>query len=176
MNRTEMAEEIRRLAYLRGSFTLRSGATSDQYFDKYRFESDPGLLREIAVAMAPMVPQDADVLAGLELGGVPLATLLSQLTGLPTLFVRKEPKSYGTRRLAEGGDVEGRSIAIVEDISTTGGQIVKSAQELVLQGGRVSTALVVIDRGQGGESNLGAFGIELRSLFSAEEIVDSLTR
>ena len=54
MNRTEMAEEIRRQAYLRGSFTLRSGATSDQYFDKYRFESDPGLLREIAVAMAPI--------------------------------------------------------------------------------------------------------------------------
>ena len=173
MNRSQLALEIRRRAYLKGKFTLRSGVTVDEYFDKYRFESDPKLLIAISKAMVPPIPSDADVLAGLELGGIPLATTLSQLTSLPTLFVRKEAKTYGTRRLAEGGSCSGRMIVIVEDVVTTAGQIVKSAQHLINQGGIVSTAIAVIDRDQGGESNLASVGIELRTLFSADEIVQT---
>ena len=96
--------------------------------------------------MVLLIPSAADILAGLELGGIPLATTLSQLTGLPTLFVRKKAKTYGTRRLAEGGSVNGQMVAIVEDIVATAGQIVSSAQHLIEQVARVSTAIAAIDR------------------------------
>lgn len=97
-----LAYRIRQCARLNGSFKLRSGKVSDTYFDKYQFEADPALLRSIAEAMAALVPRDTDVLAGLEMGGIPIVTLLSQVTGLPAAFIRKEPKAYGTCRYAEG--------------------------------------------------------------------------
>jgi orotate phosphoribosyltransferase len=128
MNRRELAATIYRTAHLTGVFRLRSGATSSEYFDKYRFESDPKLLAAIATALADLVPFGVESLGGLELGGVPLATQLSQVTGLPTLFVRKAAKSYGTCQLAEGGDIEGRTILLVEDVVTSGGQVVESAK------------------------------------------------
>ena len=142
-----------------------------EYFDKYQFESDPKLLLAIVKEMATLVPQDAEALAGLELGGVPLATMLSQITGLPTLFVRKSAKSYGTRRVAEGGNVAGQRIVVVEDVTTTAGQIVESALQLRDEGGIVNHAVVVVDREQGSELNLASHGIELRSLFSADDIL-----
>src|SRR3954454_19917267 len=85
-----LANRVYDAAHLTGTFTLRSGTTSTEYFDKYRFEANPTLLREIAEAMAPLVPDGIDALAGLELGGVPMATALSMVTGLPARFVRKE--------------------------------------------------------------------------------------
>ncbi|HYN17322.1 MAG TPA: hypothetical protein VEY96_04455, partial [Actinomycetes bacterium] len=96
----DLAWRVYQTSHLTGSFVLRSGATSGEYFDKYRFESDPGLIRAIAEAMTAAVHEGVEALAGLELGGVPLATVLSQVTGLPALFVRKEAKTYGTCRLA----------------------------------------------------------------------------
>src|SRR5215510_4053976 len=100
MEHREIAKQIYRRAQLKGEFTLRSGSKATEYFDKYRFESDPVLLRAIAEALVPLVPRDVDALAGVELGGVPIATVLSQLTGLPAFFVRKEAKKYGTCQLA----------------------------------------------------------------------------
>ncbi len=100
----QLAREIDRTCRLTGRFTLRSGQVADTYFDKYLFESNPALVDRVAQLMADLVPDDVDMLGGLELGGVPLVTLLSQRTGLPALFVRKKAKTYGTRRLAEGGD------------------------------------------------------------------------
>src|SRR4051812_41250597 len=88
--------QIRQSARLTGRFTLRSGKVSDTYFDKYQFEADPELLRGIAQAMASLVPANTEVLAGLEMGGIPIATMLSQVTGIPAAFIRKEPKDYGT--------------------------------------------------------------------------------
>jgi orotate phosphoribosyltransferase len=153
-----------------GSFVLRSGRTADRYFDKYRFESDPGLLAEIVEALVPLVPPGIEGLAGLELGGVPLATMLSSTTGLPAFFVRKEPKRYGTERVCEGGDIAGRRLVIIEDVVTTGGQVVLSAQDLRAEGGVVEHALCVIDRQGGGAGVAGAEGIALRSLFTMSEL------
>src|SRR5947207_1772679 len=130
MDREDLGRRIYETAHLTGRFLLRSGATSEEYFDKYLFESDPVLLRAIAEAMAPLVPSSTDALAGLELGGVPLATALSRETGLATRFVRKEAKAYGTCRLAEGGDVDGERLVVVEDVVTSGGQVVMSCADL----------------------------------------------
>jgi orotate phosphoribosyltransferase len=158
------------VSHLTGTFVLRSGRTADRYFDKYRFESDPALLAEIVQALVPMVPPDTEVLAGLELGGVPLATVLSGVTGLPAVFVRKQAKKYGTERICEGGDVDGKRVLIVEDVVTTAGQIVLSTQDLRKVGALVSCALCVIDREAGGESVAAAEGIELRPLFTMSEL------
>jgi orotate phosphoribosyltransferase len=99
---------------------------SDTYFDKYLFESDPMLLHEIAAQAAHLVPTDTEVLAGLELGGVPVATALSFVTGLPAVFVRKQPKTYGTMKLAEGVEFQDRRTLIIEDVISTGGQVAAS--------------------------------------------------
>src|SRR3954454_14298173 len=112
MSLDELAQRVNSIARLTGTFTLRSGQTSTEYFDKYRFEADPVLLRDIAEAMAPLVPDRIDALAALELGGVPIATALSMVTGIPARFVRKEAKTYGTCLLAEGGNIEGLRLLV----------------------------------------------------------------
>ena len=165
-----LARRIQERAHLTGEFRLRSGATSGEYFDKYRFESDPALLREVAEGLAALVPGDVDAVAGLELGGIPLATMVSQLSGLPALFVRKRAKEYGTRRLAEGGEVAGRRLAVVEDVVTTGGQLVLSCAALREEGAEIAAVLCVIDREQGGAANLAGHGLELRALFTASDL------
>ena len=170
MTRFELARRIYQTSHLTGQFTLRSGATATEYFDKYQFETDPELLREIAAHLQPLIPAETDTLAGLELGGVPLATMLSQLCGLPTCFVRKEAKTYGTCKLAEGGDIAGKRLLIVEDVVTSGGQIALSTQDLRTLGARVSHALCVIDREAGGAENLAKAGVELHALFRMGEL------
>ena len=119
----ELARRIWDVSHLTGSFRLRSGVQSGEYFDKYRFESDPILLRDVCTALLPLIPDTTQVLAGLELGGVPIATVLGQVSGLPVAFVRKSAKDYGTCRVAEGHDVAGQLVLIVEDVVTSGGSV-----------------------------------------------------
>jgi orotate phosphoribosyltransferase len=168
--RQELAKKIVDRATLHGEFRLRSGAISNVYFDKYLLESDPVLLREIAEGMAALVPPGIDALAGLEMGGIPVATLLSQATGLPALFVRKAAKTYGTCKLAEGGDAAGRRLLIVEDVVTSGGQILLSARDLRALGARVDAVVCIIDREAGGADNLAAEGLTLLPLFRRAEL------
>ena len=170
MTTHDLARRIDTVAHLTGTFTLRSGAVSDHYFDKYRFESDPALLRSIAAALEALIPPGVDAIAGLELGGVPLAVALSQVSGLPACLVRKEAKTYGTCQLAEGSEVEGRRLLVVEDVVTSGGQVVTSCGDLRDRGALVDQALCVIDREAGGPAALGAIGVELRPLFTMSEL------
>ncbi len=169
-----IARRIYHRCHLTGEFVLRSGASSGEYFDKYLFESDPALLREIARALVRLLPERVDAVAGLELGGVPLATAVSQLSGLPALFVRKEAKTYGTCRLAEGGDVEGRRLVVIEDVVSSGGQVVASCRALRELGADVTTVLCVIDRESGGASNIVAEGLELRSVFTMGQLCSAV--
>lgn len=163
---TDLARRVYETAHLTGEFTLRSGTVSHEYFDKYLFEADPVLLRDVCEAMAPLVPAGTEVLAGLELGGIPIVTMLSQVTGLPALFVRKEAKTYGTCRLAEGGEIDGRRLTVVEDVVTTGGQVLLSCADLRARGAIVDTVLCVIDREAGGPEAFAAEGLTLRSLLT----------
>jgi orotate phosphoribosyltransferase len=165
-----LAARVYERAHLEGEFRLRSGAISREYFDKYLFESDPAMLREIAETMVNLIPPDVDALAGLELGGIPIATALSQLTGISTLFVRKQAKNYGTCRLAEGGEITGRTLVVIEDVVTSAGQIVESVGHLRHLGATVSVAVCVIDRQAGGGANLADVSVELRSLFTINDL------
>lgn len=169
-----LALRIYERAHLTGSFVLRSGATSSEYFDKYLFESDPRLLSEIAQTLVGLLSEQVDALAGLELGGVPLATVCSQASGLPTLFVRKQAKSYGTCRLAEGGPVADRRLAVIEDVVTSGGQVIESCRQLRAEGAEIAAILCVIDREAGGAENLAAEGLQLRSLFTMSQLQDAV--
>ena len=167
---SDLARRIHAASHLTGEFTLRSGRTATEYFDKYRFEADPVLLDEIARQLAPLVPSGTEVLAGLEMGGIPVVTALGRHTGLPCAFVRKQAKEYGTCRLAEGAEVAGRRVLVVEDVVTSGGQIVLSTADLRGLGAVVDRALCVIDRQQGGGDALAAEGIGLLSLLTAEDL------
>lgn len=152
-----------------GSFRLRSGQISDEYFDKYLFEADPALLRDVAVAVVAMVP-DCDALAGTELGGIPLATMMSQLTGLPTVFVRKTAKNYGTRKIAEGNSVNDLKVVVVEDVVTSAGALLNSCAALRAEGAIIDTVVCAIDREQGGVDNLPAAGTPLRPVLTRTQL------
>lgn len=149
---------------------MRSGRTTSEYFDKYRFESEPRLLDRIANELSKLVPASTQVLAGLEMGGIPVVTALGRHTGLPCTFVRKKAKDYGTARLAEGAEVQGRQVLVVEDVVTSGGQVIISADDLRRLGARIDHAVCVIDRQEGGAEALAVQGIELISLFTRSDL------
>jgi orotate phosphoribosyltransferase len=168
-----IARRIREVSRLSGEFVLRSGAVADTYFDKYQFESDPVLLKAIAQELAELVPSGTEILAGLELGGIPVVTALSSATGIPAAFLRKQRKEHGTKRYAEGPDLGGRNVVLVEDVVSSGGQILETLAMLNVDGIAPTVALCVIDRESGGREALQARGLELRALFTMSEIEDA---
>ncbi len=170
MDHGTLARRVAATCTLSGSFLLRSGQTSDTYFDKYLFEAEPALLWEIAIHTSGLVPDGSEVLAGLELGGVPIATALSLVTGIPTAFVRKVAKTYGTAKLGEGEALHGRHVLVIEDVITTGGQVAASTKALREQGALVDRVLCIIDRSRGTHPELDAAGVSVTSLFTAEEL------
>ncbi len=166
MTKAELARKIYDIAHLTGEFKLRSGQISNEYFDKYRFEAQPQLLKAIAQHMVPLIPPSTQVLAGLEMGGIPIATALSLETGLPVVFVRKSAKDYGTCKFAEGYEVKGRKVCIIEDVVTTGGQVILSAADLRSLDCIVTDVLCVIHRGPPfPEPKLTEVGLKLTPLF-----------
>jgi orotate phosphoribosyltransferase len=166
----DLARRVRDVSRLTGEFVLRSGRTATEYFDKYQFEADPELLDQLAERMAVLIPEGTEVLAGLEMGGIAVVTALARHAKLPTAFVRKQAKQYGTARLAEGAEVAGRRVLVVEDVVTSGGQVVISTGELRKLGAHVDHALCVIDRQEGGAAALAADGITLRALLLREDL------
>lgn len=165
-----ITREVFSRCYLTGEFRLRSGRVAHRYFDKYQFESDPKLLSSLTAEMAGLVPKSVDLLAGLELGGIPITTSLSAATGIPAVFVRKEAKTHGTARLVEGPPIEGENLLIVEDVVTSGGQIRRSATDLRGLGAVIVGALCVVDREEGGTEALAKDGIVLWSLLRGSEL------
>lgn len=167
----DLCKIIYNVAHLTGEFKLRSGAKSNEYFDKYQFESKPELLRLIAKEFVPLISKlEFDYLAPLEMGGIPLATALSLEIGKEMCFVRKSAKEYGTAKLAEGPSIAGKRLLIVEDVVTSGGQIILSTKDLRDRGARIEDAICVIDREAGGKERLYDVGLNLRSLFTMSDL------
>jgi len=165
-----LARDINSTCRLTGDFVLRSGQRATEYFDKYLFEADPVLLGRVVDAMVELLPADTDVLGGLELGGVPIATVMSLRTGLPTVFVRKKAKEYGTCKLAEGADVAGRRVTLVEDVISTGGAVRDAARELRAAGAVIGVVVCAIDRSPAGEKPLGDVELEVRPVLTKAEL------
>lgn len=173
MERMALANEIYKTAHLTGTFKLRSGKVSNDYFDKYLFQSNPVLLKEIAKHLSELIPKGTEVLAGLEMGAISIATAISLQTGIPAAFVRKKPKEYGTCKLAEGINIQGKNVCIIEDVVTTGGQILLSTHDLKDCGATVNNVLCVIEREQQGRDNLENAGLTFLSLFKMEELIEA---
>ncbi len=125
--------------------------------------------------MVKLLPPGLEILAGLEMGGIPLVTLLSQLTGLlPAAFIRKQAKEYGTCRYSEGANLQDKRIIIIEDVVSSGGAIIDATNMLRKDGIEVNMAICVIDRETGGFENLQEIGVNLISLFKQSEIDSSI--
>ena len=135
-------------------------------FDKYAFETRPKLLDAIAESMAKMVNSDVSRIAGMELGGVPLATALSLKTGLPFVIVRKGKKGYGIDRSIEGDLTSGEKVVIVEDIATTGAQALLAAKTIEEAGAKVSSIVYVVDREEGAREGIVSKGYRFEALFT----------
>lgn len=169
-NPVGLAARLAATACVTGPFALEGGQMLDAYFDEYRLAADPQLLREVAAAMAGLVPEHAEVLAGIELGGVPLVVALSAATGLPAAFLRRLPKRYGSRRQIEGAPVEGRRVVLVDDVVRSGGQLLAMARMLRIAGAPIADALCVLERPLGGRRLLGDAGIALRALLHEDDL------
>ena len=147
MEKAQLAEEIKKTALLTGHFILRSGQSTTQYFDKYLLESSPLLLKSIIHYLKELIPPDTEILAGLEMGGIPLAVALSLKTDIPSVFVRKEVKEYGTKKITEGCSIENKKVCIVEDVITTGGQVINSVEVMRKEKAQITSVICVIHRG-----------------------------
>ncbi len=165
-----LAVDIDACCRLHGEFTLRSGQVAGEYFDKYLFESDPVLLGRVVDRMFDLLPADTELLGGLEMGGIPIVAVLSARTGLPALFVRKKAKEYGTCKLAEGPEVEGRRITIIEDVITTGGAVRDATRGLRERGATVETVVCAIDRSPADENPLADVDLEVRPVFTRAQL------
>jgi orotate phosphoribosyltransferase len=166
----DLARDVDARCRLSGEFTLRSGQVSHEYFDKYLFETDPALLARVAAQMEGLLPDDVDLIGGLEMGGIPIVTALSARTGLPALFVRKQAKEYGTCKLAEGPDVAGRRVTLIEDVITTGGAVRDATSALREAGAVVDTVVCAIDRSPAGGNPLADVRLEVRAVLTKADL------
>lgn len=170
MIRDELAQRIAILAVLHGDFTLRSGKKSKYYVDKYRFETQPDVLKALGERFAEYVTSEVARIAGPELGAVALAAATSLASGKPFVMVRKAKKDYGTTKQIEGVFETGEGILLVEDILTTGGAVLEAAQALTAAGAKIVKIVGVIDRQEGARENIEAAGFAVDALFTSADL------
>lgn len=170
MERSELAKRIKQSAYLEGEFTLRSGRKSKYYLDKYLFETQPDILEALGEMFAGYVQSGTTLIAGAELGGVALAAATSLASGKPFVIIRNAKKDYGTGKPFEGKLSDGDSVLLVEDIATTGGQVLEAAKLIRGIGARVERIVAVIDRQEGAPENIEAAGFAFDSLFTKADL------
>ena len=175
MNDDELGSLIVERALLEGDFVLRSGRRSTWYLDKYRFETDPELLRALGERLAEAVAAyepEAVRLAGPALGGVALAASAAMASGLPFMIVRDEAKEYGTANRIEGPFESGELVCLLEDVVTSGGALAEAVSALRDEGLVVRHAVCVVDREEGGSDALARLGVRLVALFRASELLE----
>lgn len=171
MTDEQLALALRAAAYLEGDFTLRSGRKSRYYLDKYLFETQPGLLRELSKRFATFARDGVQRLAGPELGGIALAAAAALETDLPFVIVRNAKKAdYGTGKLIEGRLEPGERVLVVEDIATSGGQALEAVKTLQQHGAIVAGVVAVIDRMEGARENMQAAGVRFDALFTSADL------
>jgi orotate phosphoribosyltransferase len=175
VTREELGALLVERALLEGDFVLRSGRRSSWYLDKYRFETEPEILRAVGVAMAEAAGEcepQAVRLAGPALGAVALAASAAMASGLPFIIVRGETKEYGTAKRIEGPFEPGELVCLLEDVVTSGGALAEAVSAVRDEGLVVRNAVCVVDREEGGSDALARLGVRLRPLFRASELLD----
>ena len=159
--------------FLEGDFTLSSGKKSSYYINMKKAITDPEILSTISMLITQKIAdENIDKVAGPALGAVPIATAVSLESKLPLLMIRKEKKGYGTSKLIEGELNEGDNVIVVEDVSTTGGSLLKAIKAIQDNGGNVKRAFVVVDRQEGAIEEFDKAGIKLEPLITVNEFFD----
>ena len=158
------------MSLLRGEFPRRSGKASHYYLDKYLFSTQPDILAELGKMFAQRVPEGVNRLAGTELGGIPLVAAASMASGLPSVLIRNQKKGYGTAKQLEGKLEAGDRIMLVEDVCTTGGQILEPAKVIEEVGAKVVNIVGTIDREEGARENIEAAGYPFEALFTKTDL------
>ena len=175
MTHGELGALLVERALLEGDFVLRSGRRSSWYLDKYRFATEPEILRALGGALAAAVEEcepDAVRLAGPALGAVALAASAAMASGLPFIIVRGETKKYGTAKRIEGPFESGELVCLLEDVVTSGGALAEAVAAVREEGLVVRNAVCVVDREEGGSDALARLGVRLRPLFKAGELLE----
>ena len=170
MDKNELARLIKDAAYLEGDFLLRSGRRSKYYLDKYLFETQPAILAELGHRLAEKADASIQRIAGAELGAVSLAAAASIASGKPFVIVRNKKKDYGTSKPIEGNLEKGETVLLVEDVVTSGGQVIEAAKTLEAAGAKVALILAVIDRAEGGRENIQSAGYNFESILNKADL------
>jgi orotate phosphoribosyltransferase len=172
MTDEQLTQRIKDASLLHGDFTLRSGRKSKYYLDKYLFQTQPDILAALAERFAGRIASlgDVDRLAGAELGGIPIVSATSIAAGKPTVLIRNKKKDYGTAKQVEGKLDPGERVVILEDIATTGGQVLEAAQTLTEMGATIVAIIAVIDRQEGARENVEAAGYAFDSLLTKSDL------
>jgi orotate phosphoribosyltransferase len=181
-SRARLAEIIRTRSFGRGEITLASGRKSDFYFNLKPTMLDPegaALLAELS--FEALKDDRLDYIGGLEMGAVPLAGAIAQLSWLKNqpiaaFFVRKKPKEHGARLavegLAKGESLKGKRVVIVEDVTTTGGSAVKAVDAVREAGGEIVLVFTMVDREEGAAETFAQAGVPFRALYKASEFLN----
>ena len=170
MIKKELIKRIKETAYLEGDFILRSGKRSKYYLDKYLFETCPDILKALGEEFAGHVTNDVTLIAGAELGGVALAAATAMQTGKKWIIVRQSRKDHGTSKLIEGVLKPGDVVLLVEDIATTGGQVLEAAKIITEAGAKIKKIVCVIDRKQGARENITQAGYKFESILTRDDL------
>jgi orotate phosphoribosyltransferase len=170
MNRSELINRIKATAYLEGDFVLRSGKRSKYYLDKYLFETCPDILKALGEEFARRLSDDVTLIAGAELGGVALAAAAAMESGKNWVIIRNSKKGYGTGKMVEGVLKPGDVVLLVEDIATTGGQVLEAAKIITDAGATVKKIVCVIDRKQGAGENIAEAGYEFEAILTKDDL------
>jgi orotate phosphoribosyltransferase len=170
MTKQELVKRVKETSYLEGDFTLRSGKKSKYYMDKYLFETQPDILKALGEEFAKHAVGEVSLIAGAELGGVALAAATAMAANKKWLIVRNSKKDYGTSKMVEGVLKKDDVVLLVEDIATTGGQVLEAAKIITEAGAKVKKIVAVIDRKQGAAENIIAAGYKFESIMTKEDL------
>jgi orotate phosphoribosyltransferase len=170
VNKAQLTKRVKETSYLEGDFVLRSGKRSKYYMDKYLFETQPDILRALGKEFCKYLTPDVTLIAGAELGGVALAAATAMEANKPWIIVRNSKKDYGTSKLVEGTLKKGDVVLFVEDIATTGGQVLEAAKVIAEAGATVKKIVAVIDRRQGARENIAAAGYVFESILTKDDL------
>ncbi len=168
----EALKEIKAIKF--GEFTLASGKKSKYYIDIKKASTSPRLLKLIARQIKDLLKLhsiQADYIGGVALGGVPIAVAVSLETDIPLIIIRKEEKDYGTKGVIVGEPEIGKSVLLVEDVTTTGGSVLRAIETLRGEGLVTSHVITVVDREEGASRALGAAGVEFVPLVRLSELL-----
>jgi orotate phosphoribosyltransferase len=171
MNKAELIQLLKDCNAIQfGRFVLTSGAVSDYYIDIKKASTNPMILKKIVEELSEYT-EGYDVIAGMELGAVPLAVALSLETGIPYVIVRKETREHGTSKQIEGPEIKGKKVLIIEDVTTSGGSVVKTIKIIRENGGLVDEVLAVVDRESGAEKKLQSADVNFIPLLTVSDIL-----